>query len=241
MADKLSGVQSSAASVLKRAVELDNDKRYSDALVCYQEGLDLLLQVMKIVNEEKKKQYYREKISNYMARAEKLKEMIFHTKANIDEVTHIYIKDDDTGFGYEKIFGKYLTMSVTEVIVEDPYIRNHHQILNFLRFCETIIKSEAKVKVIKLITSYDQNDSNIKEDQQKKLGLIKENLKKYSIELEISFSETLHDREITLNNGWKIKIGRGLNYFKKVGKFDIGTYDYDLRSCLETIIDIYKM
>lgn len=36
-----------AATVLKRAVELDSESRYQQALVCYQEGIDLLLQVLK--------------------------------------------------------------------------------------------------------------------------------------------------------------------------------------------------
>lgn len=36
-----------AAAVLTRAVELDSESRYQQALVCYQEGIDLLLQVLK--------------------------------------------------------------------------------------------------------------------------------------------------------------------------------------------------
>ena len=36
-----------AVTVLKRAVELDSESRYQQALVCYQEGIDLLLQVLK--------------------------------------------------------------------------------------------------------------------------------------------------------------------------------------------------
>lgn len=36
-----------ASTVLKRAVELDSESRYQQALVCYQEGIDLLLQVLR--------------------------------------------------------------------------------------------------------------------------------------------------------------------------------------------------
>lgn len=36
-----------AVAVLKRAVELDAESRYQQALVCYQEGIDMLLQVLK--------------------------------------------------------------------------------------------------------------------------------------------------------------------------------------------------
>lgn len=41
------GVESSAISILKRAVELDNSKRFDEALTCYQEGVALLMQVLK--------------------------------------------------------------------------------------------------------------------------------------------------------------------------------------------------
>lgn len=47
MADKLHGVESSAISILKRAVELDTSKRYDEAVTCYQEGLQLMLEVIK--------------------------------------------------------------------------------------------------------------------------------------------------------------------------------------------------
>ena len=41
------GVEASAVSVLKRAVEYDQQSRYTSALVCYQEGIQLLLDVLK--------------------------------------------------------------------------------------------------------------------------------------------------------------------------------------------------
>lgn len=35
-----------AASILKRAVELDMKKRFTEAIICYQEGLQVLLTVV---------------------------------------------------------------------------------------------------------------------------------------------------------------------------------------------------
>ena len=37
-----------AIALLKRAVELDMSKRYTEALVCYKEGLQLLLEFIKV-------------------------------------------------------------------------------------------------------------------------------------------------------------------------------------------------
>lgn len=41
------GMEASAISVLKRAVELDQGGRFQESLVCYQEGIQLLMDVLK--------------------------------------------------------------------------------------------------------------------------------------------------------------------------------------------------
>lgn len=43
----VSGMEASAVSVLKRAVELDQGGRSQESLVCYQEGIQLLMDVLK--------------------------------------------------------------------------------------------------------------------------------------------------------------------------------------------------
>ncbi|CAF5105244.1 unnamed protein product, partial [Rotaria magnacalcarata] len=43
-----------------------------------------------------------------------------------------------------------------------------------------------------------------------------------------------------LNNGWIVKIGRGLDFYKPPeSKLSIGYYDLDLRPCHQTTIDIF--
>jgi ATP-dependent Lon protease len=47
-------------------------------------------------------------------------------------------------------------------------------------------------------------------------------------------------REIRLDNGWCIKIGRGLDFYQKPDSwYAIGANDFSLRPCLETKVDIY--
>ena len=41
------GIESAALSVLKNGVDLDKQKRYTESLVCYQQGLQLLFDLMK--------------------------------------------------------------------------------------------------------------------------------------------------------------------------------------------------
>lgn len=74
-----------------------------------------------------------------------------------------------------------------------------------------------------------------------KLGKLAESLRQCGIKLEFSFSDTLHDREITFDNGWVVKIGRGLDFFKPVkDQFSVGYFDHSLRPCHETTVDLYK-
>lgn len=40
----------------------------------------------------------------------------------------IHIEHNSTGHSFENIFGRFLDKSVSEVEVEDPYIRNVHQV-----------------------------------------------------------------------------------------------------------------
>jgi hypothetical protein len=57
--------------------------------------------------------------------------------------------------------------------------------------------------------------------------------------VEVVYSEVLHDREIRLDNGWIIKIGRGLDYFKPVDRHCLGWSDYYFRPCKATTVDIF--
>jgi ATP-dependent Lon protease len=150
---------------------------------------------------------------------------------------HYTILYGDTGHSYESIVGPYLS-GTTIVTVEDPYIRIPHQIQNFVRFCETVIK-EGTIRKISLITSYDDNSQLA--DMHAKLDELKQSLLEIDVELDINLNPKIHDREIRFNNGWVIKIGRGLDFYQKPGGwYELGATDLSLRKCLETKVDIYR-
>lgn len=99
-------------------------------------------------------------------------------------------------------------------------------------------QSPGTVKKINLITGYDDNTqlAHIAE----KLGELKQSLLEMDVELELN--PNIHDREIRLDNGWIIKIGRGLDFYQKPrGWFEIGSNDLSLRKCLETKLDIFRV
>ncbi|XP_004648872.2 MIT domain-containing protein 1-like, partial [Octodon degus] len=97
-------------------------------------------------------------------------------------------------FGYESLFKEYLNGTVTEVWIEDPYIRHTHQLYNFLRFCEMLIKNPCKVKTIHLLTSLDEGCGRVQ--QSSGLEEIKQSLRNHGVLLEIEYSSSVHDREI---------------------------------------------
>ena len=151
---------------------------------------------------------------------------------------HFTILYGDSGHSYETIMGPYL-QGAKEVTIEDPYIRMQHQIQNFVRFCETCLKS-GSIKTINLISSYDDNTQLA--DISEKLEDLKQSLVEADVVLNISLNPNLHDREIRIDNGWHIKIGRGLDFYQKPSSwFEVGANDLTLRKCLETKVDIFHV
>ncbi|XP_017783628.1 PREDICTED: MIT domain-containing protein 1-like isoform X4 [Nicrophorus vespilloides] len=54
-----------ASNILSRGVKLDMEKRYTEALVCYQEGIELLFEMAKHESGEKGS-YLKEKIIKWL-------------------------------------------------------------------------------------------------------------------------------------------------------------------------------
>ena len=150
---------------------------------------------------------------------------------------HYRIHYGATGYSYETIFGDYFP-GAEEIVIEDPYIRQHHQIVNFLRFCETAVRV-GKPKKIQLITRFENQFE--KDEALPKLSTISDSLKQFDVVLEIKENSTLHDREIRLSNGWTIKIGRGFDIYQRPDDWlQVGANDLDLRPCLETNVDVTR-
>lgn len=150
---------------------------------------------------------------------------------------HFTIMYGDVGHSYESIIGPYLRGAKT-VVIEDPYIRLQHQIQNFVRFCECVLKA-GTVKKINLITGYD--DKTQLAEIAEKLEELKQSLLELDVELDVKLNPNMHDREIRIDSGWVVKIGRGLDFFQKPGGwFEVGANDLSLRKCLETKVDIFR-
>jgi ATP-dependent Lon protease len=150
---------------------------------------------------------------------------------------HFTIRYGSRGYGYEGIMLDYMK-GAQSVFVQDPYIRAPHQIVNFQKFCEVVVKSDT-IRKIELHTSSEHPEQ---EDEVKsKLFTLSDSLRDFDIELVTKWIPHIHDRAIKLSNGWVIKIGRGLDYFQKPDDWmSIGVHDLEMRQCLETDFNIYK-
>ena len=150
---------------------------------------------------------------------------------------HFKIYYGDKGYTYAKLFGEYLK-GAKVISIEDPYIRSQHQVQNVVRFCELLAQLGDATQV-DLVTSAE--DDTQKADAAEKLGMLEASLKEHGITFSYMFSDTMHDRQIKLDNGWIIKIGRGFDIYQKPDNwYSVGSTDFDLRPCLETMVDIYR-
>eukprot|EP00096_Caligus_rogercresseyi_P000991 TRINITY_DN1158_c0_g1_i1.p1 TRINITY_DN1158_c0_g1~~TRINITY_DN1158_c0_g1_i1.p1 ORF type:complete len:245 (+),score=0.30 TRINITY_DN1158_c0_g1_i1:167-901(+) len=229
--------ESFVALCITKAILLEKTSKSKEALKAYKEGIEVLMGLVKHCTSDSKKSIYRGKASDYLKRAEVLSKKIQAEEKRKQYREQKRIPLGAKGHSYEKIFGPYFTEDVRGIRVEDAYVRNHVQVLLFLRFCETAVRLCPNLVSIVLLTGHDKHKAN---EQKQNLEQIRESLKESNVNLVLQFSETLHDREIKLNTGWTFKIGRGLDFYKSVKNvFSIGTHDLELRECLETTIDIF--
>ena len=88
-------------------------------------------------------------------------------------------------------------------------------------------------------TSYDDNTDVV--GLRDSLEELKQSLLVIDIELDVKINDKMHDREVRIDNGWVLKIGRGLDFYQRPESwFGVGANDLSLRPCLETKVDIYK-
>lgn len=150
---------------------------------------------------------------------------------------HYEIPDGATGFTYERIFRPYID-TAEEIQIEDPYIRKPFQIDNLLRFCALAVRI-GTVKKIGLVTGEDFGEDV--DEINGRLETLRRDLAGRSIDFTWRRDGKIHDREIRLDNGWIIKVGRGLDFYQKPDSWvSVAAADFSLRSCRQTKVDVFK-
>ena len=153
------------------------------------------------------------------------------------EGIHLTIRDNQTNISYKKLFGNYL-VGARNYTIKDPYIRLPYQFRNFIELCRLIAEfksSDTEVK-IHLITN---NNQEYIENSKESFSELIESLSSLGIDLSYEFNDAQHDRSIEMDNGWKIILGRGLDFWQKTtGRYDIAEYYQEKRLCKEFEITV---
>jgi ATP-dependent Lon protease len=140
------------------------------------------------------------------------------------------IRDNQTGITYEDLFGAYLE-GATDIKIVDPYIRLPYQMKNFMEFARLVAVSKPVDKEVRLhLRTY--NDEEHLQFSHETFKEMSESLISQGIVFKYELDPNVHDRSITLNNGWKIVLGRGLDIYQRTsGRWDLGEFDQSKRQC----------
>ena len=156
------------------------------------------------------------------------------------EGIHLTIRDNQTNVSYKKLFGNYL-VGATNYTIKDPYIRLPYQFRNFIELCRLIAELKSNDSEVKIHLVTNNNEDYIENAKESFSELI-DSLSSLGIDLSYEFSDVQHDRSIEMDNGWKIILGRGLDFWQKTtGRYDIAEYYQEKRLCKEFEITTVKL
>ncbi|MCP5275508.1 MAG: BREX system Lon protease-like protein BrxL [Burkholderiales bacterium] len=137
---------------------------------------------------------------------------------------HLTFQENQKGLSFDTLLGPYIK-GATTITVTDPYIRQFHQIRNFMEFLETVVKHKAPDEEISvhLVTMEDEFRSDQQKDNFEKM---KESASSVGVNFTWKFDSTgtIHARHIVTNHGWKISLDRGLDIFQHYEMNDAFTF-----------------
>lgn len=152
-----------------------------------------------------------------------------------EEMT-VDIVEGQKGISYEKLFLPYLR-GARSITIYDPYIRYQYQFFNLMSFCEVVAPPQGQLQLT-LITGCDAGQEA---ELQAKLEELKKGLCQDNITFIFRIDNSLHDRWIETDTGWRILLGRGLDIFQRPDdKFTLGFMDQTKRRCKSTAITFTK-
>lgn len=143
---------------------------------------------------------------------------------------YIEIRANQSNVSYKKLFGDYLA-TASHIVITDPYIRAPFQIDNFVEFIQTCRECCENNEEL-YIELHTQNEDEKIPEMIDTFDDLKDELAAVGIDFAYYFDAD-HDRNICLDNGWKIILSRGLDIFDKFSRFSLGTVRQTNRRCRE--------
>lgn len=142
---------------------------------------------------------------------------------------HFEYQENQRGVTFDQLLVPYLR-GAASITVTDPYIRMFHQARNLMELIEGIAltKDPADEVQIRLVTTVDTEDADRTFKQADFLQRINEGAATAGIHFEVIFDDSIHDRSVVTDTGWRIILGRGLDIYQRVS-----TDAFDLQSRLQ--------
>lgn len=143
---------------------------------------------------------------------------------------HREFQENQRGVSFESLLMPYL-QGASDITIVDPYIRLPHQGRNLVDLLAELAaaKDPADEIAVTLVTKEDRG-----EYAQQHLVMLKDiqnSAATVGIQFTVAWDETIHDRSIRTDHGWKLLLGRGLDIFQKGsgGQFELGSRHQEFR------------
>ena len=143
---------------------------------------------------------------------------------------HRDFAENQRGLSYETLLMPYLR-GASDITIVDPYIRLPHQGRNLVDLLALLAASKdpADEITVTLVTKEVRGEYG----QQHLLMLkdIQDSAATAGIQFTVTWDETIHDRSIRTDHGWKLLLGRGLDIFQKGSgsPYDLGSRRQEFR------------
>lgn len=135
------------------------------------------------------------------------------------------------GVSYETLLLPYLR-GASKITITDPYIRMPHQGRNLADLLSLLgaAKDDADEIDVMLVTT-EEPKAEFKHGQLLMLKSIKDASDAVGVRLGVRLDDTIHDRRIETNHGWRIDLGKGLDIWQKPSDnpFDFGRNRQEFR------------
>lgn len=143
---------------------------------------------------------------------------------------HREFQENQRGVSYEVLLLPYLR-GASGITIVDPYIRLPHQGRNLVDLLALLAASKdpADEITVTLVTKEVRGEY----EQQHLLMLkdIQDSAATAGIQFTVTWDESIHDRSIRTDHGWKLLLGRGLDIFQKGSgsPYDLGSRRQEFR------------
>jgi ATP-dependent Lon protease len=143
---------------------------------------------------------------------------------------HRELQENQRGVSYENLLLPYLR-GAAEITIVDPYIRAPHQGRNLVDLLAVLASAKDPADEISVTLVTKEDKPEYQQQQLLMLKAIQDGAATVGIKFNVQWDESIHDRSIRTDTGWKILLGRGLDIFQKGSgsQFDIGSRRQEFR------------